>query len=85
MKEIYFGKGEVIFNEGDEGNSFYQIVDGKASVYVNYKKENEIKLTELKAGQYFGELAIIDAAPRSTTIVSESGVNVIEITGTSLS
>ena len=85
MKEIYFGKGEIVFNEGDEGNSFFQVLDGKAGVYVNYKKENEIKLTDVVAGQYFGELAVIESTPRSTTVVSESGVNVIEISGTSLS
>ena len=85
MQEIYFGKGEIVFNEGDEGNSFFQVLDGKAGVYVNYKKENEIKLTDVVAGQYFGELAVIESTPRSTTVVSESGVNVIEISGTSLS
>ena len=85
MKEIYFGKGEIVFNEGEEGNSFFQVLDGKAGVYVNYKKENEIKLTDVVAGQYFGELAVIESTPRSTTVVSESGVNVIEISGTSLS
>ncbi len=85
MKEIYFGKGEIVFNEGDEGNSFFQVLNGKAGVYVNYKKENEIKLTDVVAGQYFGELAVIESTPRSTTVVSESGVNVIEISGTSLS
>lgn len=85
LKEIYFGKGEIVFNEGDEGNSFFQVLDGKAGVYVNYKKENEIKLTDVVAGQYFGELAVIESTPRSTTVVSESGVNVIEISGTSLS
>lgn len=85
MKEIYFGKGEIVFNEGDEGNSFFQVLDGKVGVYVNYKKENELKLTDVVAGQYFGELAVIESTPRSTTVVSESGVNVIEISGTSLS
>ncbi|MCR5633096.1 MAG: cyclic nucleotide-binding domain-containing protein [Eubacterium sp.] len=85
MKELYFGKGEIVFNEGDEGNSFFQVLNGKAGVYVNYKKENEIKLTDVVAGQYFGELAVIESTPRSTTVVSESGVNVIEISGTSLS
>ena len=36
MNEKIFGKGEIIFSEGDQGNSFFQIVSGTAGVYSHY-------------------------------------------------
>ena len=79
MNEKVFGKGEVIFREGDLGDSFFQIVDGLAGVYLGYGTADEKKLTEMKPGQYFGEMAVIEAWPRSTTIKAETELHVIEI------
>ena len=79
MNEKIFGKGEVIFSEGDAGNSFFQILEGTVGVYVNYGNPEQRKLTELNQGQYFGEMAVIETTPRSTTIVAENNVHVVEI------
>jgi CRP-like cAMP-binding protein len=79
MNEKIFGKGEIIFSEGDQGNSFFQIVEGTVGVYVNYGKVDQRKLTDLTAGQYFGEMAVIETWPRSTTVVAEDNVHVVEI------
>jgi CRP-like cAMP-binding protein len=79
MNEKVFGKSEVIFREGDLGDSFFQIVDGLAGVYLGYGTADEKKLTEMKPGQYFGEMAVIEAWPRSTTIRAETELHVIEI------
>ncbi len=84
MKERVFAVNEVVFREGDMGTCFYQIVDGIAGVYLNYGEANHRKLTEMKPGQYFGEMAVIEAWPRSTTIVAESELRVIEIPESSL-
>lgn len=79
MEEKVFAPREVIFREGDEGTSFYQILNGTAGVYVNYGTPEEQKLTDMKPGQYFGEMAVIEAWPRSTTIVAEDDLRVLEI------
>lgn len=79
MNEKNFSKGEVIFREGDLGNTFYQIEDGLAGVYLHYGDAEQRKLTEMKPGQYFGEMAVIEAWPRSTTIVAETDLCVMEI------
>ncbi len=79
MNEKVFNKNEVVFREGELGTSFFQITEGTAGVYLNYGEESQKKLTEMKAGQFFGEMAVVDAWPRSTTIVAEDTLRVIEI------
>ena len=79
-----YSNGEVIIKEGDIGNSFFQIMEGNAGVYVNYGKEDQVKLTVLNKGQYFGEMAVIEAYPRSSTVIAEGSVEAIEIPGSEL-
>ena len=79
MSEKKFHAGDVIFREGDTGSCFYQIVDGIAGVYLDYGEPDQRKLTDMLPGQFFGEMAVIDACPRTTTIVAEKDLQVIEI------
>ena len=77
--ERIYNDGGIIIKEGDIGNSFFKLLEGHAGVYVNYGQEDQIKLTVLDAGQYFGEMAVIETYPRSTTIVAEGSVRAVEI------
>ena len=79
MKEKIFTKNQIVFREGEEGNCFYQILDGTAGIYLHYGEAEEIKLAEMTAGQYIGEMAIIDTWPRSATVVAEDTLRVYEI------
>ncbi len=79
MTEKQFKKGDIIFREGDEGNSLFDITEGTVGIYVNYNTDTEEKLTELKPGQFFGEMAVIEAYPRSATAVALEDVKVSEI------
>ena len=82
--EKTFSNGEVIIKEGDSGNSFFQILEGTATVYKNYGKDDQVKLTVLTPGQYFGEMAVIETYPRSSTVVADGDVKVVEIPGEDL-
>ena len=78
--EKTFRNGEVIVKEGDSGSSFFQLVEGTALVYAGFGKNDQIKLGVIEAGEYFGEMAILEAYPRSATIVASGTVTAIEIT-----
>ena len=81
MVERQFGKDEVIFRQGEEGNSFYQILNGTVGIYANYGEKDQILLTKLEKEAYFGEMAVIESYPRSATAVSlEDGTKVDEVT-----
>ena len=85
MAEKQFNKGDVIFREGEYGTTMYRILDGAVAIYANYGESGEQKLTELKAGDFFGEMAVIEAFPRSATAVAASEVRVDELGKESLS
>ena len=79
LVEKTFKNGEVIVKEGDTGNSFFQLVDGSAYVYAGSGKDDQIKLGVMEAGEYFGEMAILEAYPRSASIIAKGTVTAIEI------
>jgi len=56
--------GEPVFLEGEEGDGFYLIKSGKADVIVG----KDTKVGQLSAGDYFGEGALINKAPRGATV-----------------
>ena len=81
IAEKSFRKGEVIIKEGDMGDSFFCVMEGKVGVYADYTKKEPFRLAILEAGEFFGEMAILEEYPRSATIVAESNVVLIEIPG----
>ena len=68
MKE--FKKDEVIFRQGDAGDCMYDIFSGRVGIYAAYGTPNEKQISELKAGEFFGEMGLLDKAPRSATVVA---------------
>ena len=63
--------GEVIVSEGEPGDSFYVIKQGKAMV-SRKRAGREETVAALTAGHYFGEDALISDAPRNATITMTS-------------
>ena len=55
-----FKPNEVIFYEGEPGNGMYIVVEGKVGIYKNISKDQEVKLAELKSGDFFGELSLLE-------------------------
>ncbi|TAQ83743.1 hypothetical protein B7494_g7941 [Chlorociboria aeruginascens] len=65
--------GKVIIKEGDAGEAFYLLESGQAEVYKN-GNENAVKLYH--KGDYFGELALLNDAPRAASVISKTEVKV---------
>ncbi len=77
--EKSFIDGDIIIKEGDTGNTFFQLLEGKVTVYKNYEQEDQVEVAVLSEGQYFGEMAVIETYPRSTSVVAKGDVKVLEI------
>lgn len=60
--------GEVIFNAGSPGLSLIAIAEGKARVEVVTATGRDIILSELRKGDVFGEIALLDGGARSATV-----------------
>jgi CRP-like cAMP-binding protein len=74
--------GEKLFSEGDQGNKFYIVVEGKVRIGRSIVGMGEEALDILEAGQYFGELALIDEGPRSADAVVHQSCVLLSITQT---
>jgi CRP-like cAMP-binding protein len=69
MQRVPFRAGEVVIKQGDEGDYFYVIVNGKCVVTRETPLNKEgIKLAELGIGDTFGEEALIAEAKRNATV-----------------
>ena len=67
MTAIAIKRGEILFNEGDEGNQLYVVTDGKIKLGRTSPDGRENLLAILGPGQMFGELSLFDPGPRSAT------------------
>ena len=63
LHEREYLAGEVIFDEGEEGNALYIVRKGRVVICRQGRPEHPI--AEIGAGSFFGELALLDPAPRS--------------------
>jgi len=64
-----FTKRAIIVSEGDETDSLYVMLSGKARVYVADDKGREVQLNQLGPGEYFGEVTL-DGGPRSASVMA---------------
>ncbi len=67
---VKFKKNEIIFKEGDEGNTMYDIIDGSVGIYSGYGTKEQNLLTKLGPEDFFGEMGMIEELPRSATAVA---------------
>lgn len=72
-----YAPGKVIISEFEPGDTFYLIQSGIVQLVksVNGHKKN---LDILKAGEFFGEMAILDNSPRSATCMAKTQVKCLE-------
>jgi CRP/FNR family transcriptional regulator len=62
MTEVKLSRGERLFNEGDEGDSLYVVLDGKMKLTRAAPDGRENLLGVLGRGDMFGELSLFDPA-----------------------
>lgn len=69
VEEMDFAAGHVLCREGESGGEFFVIVSGTAAV-----KHGGRDVSQLGAGNFFGEIALIDRGPRTATVVTTSAM-----------
>lgn len=70
--EVAVPAGKEIVREGDTGHEFFMILEGKASV-----AHGGTEVATLSDGDYFGELALLDRAPRNATITAQTPMTLL--------
>lgn len=74
-----YPKNTIIITEGDSSDSLYGVLSGKVKVYLSDDEGKEIIINILTKGDYFGELALIDEAPRSASVMTSEETRLIAI------
>jgi CRP/FNR family cyclic AMP-dependent transcriptional regulator len=65
-----FKKNTIIINEGDEASTFFIIITGAIKVFLSNEEGKEIIINAQGPGDHFGELALLDGAPRSASVIT---------------
>jgi CRP/FNR family transcriptional regulator, cyclic AMP receptor protein len=74
-KEVEFDEGHEVVEEGATGVGFHLILHGEADVLVGGRKR-----ATLGAGDYFGEMSLLDGGPRSATVRTKTPVKTLSLT-----
>jgi CRP-like cAMP-binding protein len=71
---VAFGAGTTLVREGEAGREFFVVLSGEVSVVVGGEE-----VAVLQEGSWFGELALIDPAPRDATVLTLSPCELLVI------
>jgi CRP/FNR family cyclic AMP-dependent transcriptional regulator len=74
-----FRKGEVIFHRDDPGSSLYLVISGRVRVMVASHGGEELTLAILRAGDCFGEMALLSEGERTATVVALEATETLTI------
>ena len=78
VRNQHFEPGDVIFRQGDLGDSVYVIEAGECEVFREQKGERELVAT-LGPGEYFGEMALLSDRSRNATIRARIAMDILII------
>jgi CRP/FNR family transcriptional regulator, cyclic AMP receptor protein len=67
LEEVPVPRGIMLAREGQAGNEFFVVLEGKAAV-----RRRGRRIATLGGGDFFGEMSLLDGAPRSATVSAET-------------
>ena len=72
--ETTFGDGETVTREGEPGNTFYIVTEGRLHV-----SKHGTLVRDLGPGDFLGEISLIDGGPRTATVTADGPVQALVI------
>jgi signal transduction histidine kinase len=79
-ERVSLAAGEVLFDEGSEGDEAYVVESGELEI-LKRSRNREIRVATSGAGAVIGEMAILQATPRTATVRAVEDSNLVEIDG----
>jgi CRP-like cAMP-binding protein len=74
-----FRRNEVIFHQGDPGDSLHVVATGAVKIILPSPEGDEAIIATLRPGDFFGELALLDGAPHSATATAVEPVETMSL------
>ena len=78
-KEKVYKPGDIIFREGDIGDSLYIVDSGKVGVLRTGPSGETKAIASIQPGDFFGEMSLIDKDYRSATVAAEDSARVLNL------
>jgi len=75
-----YPKNSTVVVAGDPADALYVVISGRLKVIMSDKEGREVILAILSQGDFFGEMGLIDQAPRSATVVTIEPCELLTIT-----
>ncbi|HEV8663689.1 MAG TPA: cyclic nucleotide-binding domain-containing protein [Candidatus Methylomirabilis sp.] len=72
-------EGRVIFREGETGDALYAVLEGTVRISKLIPRVGEEAMAFLEEGGHFGEMALLDEAPRSATAIAHTDCRLLII------
>jgi len=79
VRQRVYPAGTVVVNEGDEAHGMFIVDSGALKVFVTEENGKEVTLSLLGSDDYFGELALLDDAPRSASVITIERSTLLQI------
>jgi CRP/FNR family cyclic AMP-dependent transcriptional regulator len=81
VEEKDYADGQAVFAEGDPGDSMYFIAQGRIRIEKRAQAASALHktLAVLEAGDYFGEMALLDQKPRSASAVAAGAARILRL------
>src|SRR5215211_5095280 len=76
---VRLGEGETLFRAGEPGESLYLVRAGEVELSIQDNVGQKITLDTARPGDFFGEIALLDAGPRTATAVALDDAELIEL------
>ncbi len=77
--EVVLERGEILFEQGDEGDALFAILDGALEVSFLAMSGRKLSLRMMRPGEVFGEIALFDNGPRTGTVTAAEYSRVLKV------
>ncbi|NNC89474.1 MAG: cyclic nucleotide-binding domain-containing protein [Akkermansiaceae bacterium] len=84
IEQVRYEPGDIIFEDGDEGHNLCLVAEGAVRISKKGRGGDQETLAVKKAGEFFGEMALLDGQPRSARATAEGPVLLGKIDAASL-
>ena len=79
LKSEEFNEGDYVIKQGEEGNVFYIVEEGKALATKSIEGQETLEVKEYLPGDYFGELALMRNEPRAANVIATTSLKVLSL------
>ncbi len=79
LRLLSFDPGDVVITEGEPGQSLFILTAGSVKVSVRNAQGRSVRLAELRAGSFFGEMATVSGKPRTATVTAAQRCELLEL------